>query len=66
MDHEPATPPPGPRPVDVLTVPAANLTLFAAYTHRVRRWARRVARWLYEWTRGSRLRLLFPFQPYIP
>ena len=62
-----AGPPPGPQSeVVVLTVPAPNLSFFAAFSERVRQWARRVARRLYDWTRGTSWRQLIPFRPYMP
>ena len=60
-------PPAGPQPeVVVLTVPAANLSVFAALAGRVRLWARRVARGLYDWSRGTSWRYLFPCRPLVP
>ena len=60
-------PPAGPQPeFVVLTVPAGNLSVFAALAGRVRLWASRVARRLYDWSRGTSWRYLIPFRPYVP
>jgi len=76
MEHTPATPPTGPLPADTLVdtqvgarahVPAQSPRAALARASVVlRSFSRRIARWLYDWTRGSRWRTLIPFRPYIP